>query len=107
MPLNITQGPGSPPPQRMLSQGTSLVVQWLRRCAPSAGGVGSIPGQGAEIPHSTKCGRKVKKKKKKIVKECSDPNVSGKVEKTCFRRSTGQGLGELPFSSDVAPDMLT
>ena len=27
-------------------QGTSLVVQWLRLCAPNAGGPGSIPGQG-------------------------------------------------------------
>ena len=27
--------------------GTSLVVQWLRLCAPNAGGLGSIPGQGA------------------------------------------------------------
>ena len=27
-------------------QGTSLVVQWLRRRAPSVGGPGSIPGQG-------------------------------------------------------------
>ena len=26
--------------------GTSLVVQWLRPCAPNAGGPGSIPGQG-------------------------------------------------------------
>ena len=26
--------------------GTSLVVQWLRLHAPSAGGLGSIPGQG-------------------------------------------------------------
>ena len=26
---------------------TSLVVQWLRLFAPSAGGLGSIPGQGA------------------------------------------------------------
>ena len=26
--------------------GTSLVVQWLRLCAPNAGGPGSIPGQG-------------------------------------------------------------
>ncbi|TEA33121.1 hypothetical protein DBR06_SOUSAS24310008, partial [Sousa chinensis] len=24
----------------------SLVVQWLRLCAPNAGGPGSIPGQG-------------------------------------------------------------
>ena len=26
--------------------GTSLVVQWIRLCAPNAGGQGSIPGQG-------------------------------------------------------------
>ena len=26
--------------------GTSLVVQWLRFCAPSAGVLGSVPGQG-------------------------------------------------------------
>lgn len=25
--------------------GTSLVVQWLKFCAPSAGGQGSIPGK--------------------------------------------------------------
>ncbi|TEA33475.1 hypothetical protein DBR06_SOUSAS3910016, partial [Sousa chinensis] len=25
---------------------TALVVQWMRLCAPSAGGPGSIPGQG-------------------------------------------------------------
>ena len=26
--------------------GTSLVAQWLRLCAPGAGGMGLIPGQG-------------------------------------------------------------
>ena len=26
--------------------GTSLVVQWVRLCAPNAGGSGSIPGPG-------------------------------------------------------------
>ena len=40
--------------------GTSLVVQWLRLCVSSAGGVGSIPGQGTKIPHT-----KVQQKKKK------------------------------------------
>ena len=25
--------------------------QWLRLCSPSAGAVGSIPGQGTKIPH--------------------------------------------------------
>ena len=32
-------------------RGTSLVVWWLRFCPPSAGGTGSIPGQGAR-PHT-------------------------------------------------------
>ena len=31
--------------------GTSLVVQWLRLCAPNAGGLGSIPGRGTR-PHT-------------------------------------------------------
>ena len=31
---------------------TSLVVQWLRLCTSNAGGVGSIPGQGAKLPHA-------------------------------------------------------
>lgn len=29
-----------------ISWGTSLMVQWLRLCAPNAGGLGSIPGEG-------------------------------------------------------------
>ena len=40
--------------------GTSLVVQWLRLCAPNAGGLGLIHGQGSrfyilqpKIPHAT------------------------------------------------------
>ena len=38
--------------------GTSLmVVQWIRHCTPSAGGPGSIPGQGTRchVLHTTKC----------------------------------------------------
>ena len=34
---------------------TSLVVQWLRPCSPSAGAAGGIPGQGTKIPHATCC----------------------------------------------------
>ena len=59
--------------------GTSLVVQWLRLHSPSAGGTGSIPGQGTsshiyastKSPHAaTKTRRSqinkyLKKKKKK------------------------------------------
>ena len=40
--------------------GTSLVVQWLRLCAPKAGDSDSVPGQGTrfhmlqlKIPHTT------------------------------------------------------
>ena len=31
---------------------TSLVVEWIRLCAPNAGGLRSIPGQGTDIPHT-------------------------------------------------------
>ena len=61
--------------------GTSLVVQWLRLCAPSAGTLGSIPGQGTrshmlqlkEIVHlAIRPGAakyiNIKKKTKKIIK---------------------------------------
>ena len=34
----------------MRKEGTSLGVQWLRLCAFTAEGVGSIPGQGTKIP---------------------------------------------------------
>ena len=44
-------------------RGTSLAVQWLRFCASTAGGTGSIPGQGTEIPHATQCGQKQINKK--------------------------------------------
>ena len=32
---------------------TSLAVQWLRLRLPMQGGAGSIPGQGAKIPHAS------------------------------------------------------
>ena len=44
---------------------TSLVAQWLRLYASSAGSVGSVPGQGTEIPHAVQRGRKTKIKFKK------------------------------------------
>ena len=34
------------------SKGTSLVMHWLRPCAPNAENVGLIPGQGTKIPHA-------------------------------------------------------
>ena len=41
--------------------GTSLAVQWLRLCTSTAGGTGSIPGQGNKIPHAMQCNQKKKK----------------------------------------------
>ena len=35
--------------EKKVTQGTSLVVQWLRLHAPCAGGPGSIPGQGTRF----------------------------------------------------------
>ena len=37
---------------------TSLVVQWLRFCAASAGGTGLIPGWGTKILHAARHGKK-------------------------------------------------
>ena len=42
---------------------TSLAIQWLRPQASIAGGMGSIPGWGAKIPHATGSGQKINFKK--------------------------------------------
>ena len=42
---------------RCFCPGTSLVVQWLRLSAFTAGVLGSIPGQGTKILHAM-CGQK-------------------------------------------------
>ena len=49
--------------------GTSLAVQWLRLCASTAGGMGSIPGQGSKILHTKWHGQKKKRKRKKKEKK--------------------------------------
>ena len=46
-----------------------LAVQWLRLCPSSAGGAGSIPGQGTMIPHAA---QQKKKKKKRVIKRTKD-----------------------------------
>ena len=53
---------------RVLSTGTSPVVQWLR-LPSNAGGAGSITGLGTKIPHAARCGQKQKNKQK----ECPAP----------------------------------
>ena len=54
-----------PSSKKNLQTGTSPVVQWLRLCASTAGGKGSIPGQGTKIPHAVLCSQKKRKKKRK------------------------------------------
>ena len=49
--------------------GTSRAVQWLRFCASTAGGAGSIPGRGTKIPHAAQHGQKIKKKNKQTNRE--------------------------------------
>ena len=44
-------------------RGTSLVAQWLRLCTSSAGGRGSILGQGTKIPHASHAPPPKKRKK--------------------------------------------
>ena len=43
--------------------GTSLVVQWLRLYASTAGSTGSVPGWGTKIPHAARWGQKKKVKR--------------------------------------------
>ena len=47
---------------RAMGAGASLEFQWLRCHASTAGGIGSIPGQGTKIPHATQSSQKKKKK---------------------------------------------
>ena len=46
-----------------------LAVQWLRPQASTAGGQGSIPGQGTKIPHTMLAQPKKKKKDRGIERE--------------------------------------
>ena len=53
------------------SSWTSLVVQWLGLQVSNAGGKGSIPGLGTNIPHVAWHGQKKKKKHKRVIWLCS------------------------------------
>ena len=50
--------------QRLI--GTSLVDQWLRLQASTAGGNGLISGWGTKIPHATQCSQKKLQNKQHI-----------------------------------------
>ena len=48
--------------------GNFLVVQWLGPRTSTAGGTGSIPGQGTKIPQAVQPKKKKKRKKEKNLK---------------------------------------
>ena len=52
--------------QSLSTLGNPLEVQWSGLHAPTAGGPGSVPGWGTEIPHAVLCGQKFKKKRESI-----------------------------------------
>ena len=56
--------------------GTSLVVQWLRLRASSAGAVGSIPGRGTKIQRAKHKIQNKKKKKRKPKNNSKGPQAS-------------------------------
>ena len=58
--------------------GTSLAVQWLRLCASTAGGMGSIPGQGPKILHASVTPSQIKGKKIKTFYYCISEFQKGK-----------------------------
>ena len=45
--------------------GNSLAVQWVRVCASTAGGEGTIPGWGTMILHAAQCGQKKKRERER------------------------------------------
>ena len=76
--------------KRKGSEGASLVVHWLRLCAPIAGGSGLIPGQGTRIPHAAGCREKKKKKRqgRKRRKEEAKAEMGGEGKRRKTRRKS-------------------
>ena len=55
--------------------GSSLAVQYLRLCAPTSVGAGSVPGRGTKIPHAA-CSQNVQSKQ--------NPPVFAKIQVSSF-----------------------
>jgi len=73
-PLVCVRDGSEPPPQRKILRGTSLVVHWLRLHASIARSTGSIPGWGAQIPHTAQHSQyKFSKQNRTQPSECSSP----------------------------------
>ena len=88
--------------------GNSLAVQWLGLWASTAGGTGSIPGQGTNMPHAMRHSQKKKRKKKAIitmVKNIKEDFLGGAVVKNPpasagdMGSSPGPGRFRMPWSN--------
>ena len=60
-------------------RGTSLVVQWLRLCTSSSGGMGSIPGWTAKILNAKQHSQKKKKREREKWKESNYSSTSKQI----------------------------
>ena len=89
------------------------MVQWLRRCTSTAGGAGSISGQGTKILHAMQT-RQKKKKNPRLVgeSECQEvllameddhegPTCKEEVRYESFNGLSSQGSQSWPRTSDV------
>ena len=65
--------------------GASLVVQWLKLHASSAGGAGSIPGRGAGIPHASQS-KKQNRKQKQYCNKFKKDFKNGPYQKAFFQK---------------------
>ena len=70
-----------------MSRGTSLVVQWLRLHGPNAGGTGSIPGQGTNIPPACQVAWLKQTNKNKQSKTMSWAMLDGRIKTYYFSPS--------------------
>ena len=68
------------PRKKEKRHGNSLVVQWLRLCAFTVEGLGSIPGWGTKILQDTQHGQKKKNKSKKKSQIINMRNETGENE---------------------------
>ena len=64
-----------------MTLGTSLALQGLRLCAPTAGGAGLIPGQGAKIPYALWHSKT--NQRKRLFHSASSKNLPGLTQGYC------------------------
>ena len=70
------------------------MVQWLRICASTAGGMGSIPRQEAKILHATRCSQKNKECQRDAGCKISRWVRIGLTEETLSQGCEGSALGD-------------